>query len=166
MSRGRAYRATLAKDLVRVEVGEVSYALEIERIREIVHPLPIIALPRKRPFILGVADYRDQVAPVVDLRSFFELPPREPGRRAKWIILSSGDLSVAVVVDKVLDVFPSSATTPREVPALDDQQRAHGITSAYRYAGKLVFLLDADRLVEPAEGIPAAALPFLRPEAS
>ena len=52
MSVGRAYAATLAKDLVRVEVGDVFYALEVGRIREIVNPLPIVELPHERRFVL------------------------------------------------------------------------------------------------------------------
>ena len=65
MSGGRAYSATLAKDLVRVEVDSVLYALEVGRIREIVNPLDVIELPRERAFVLGVADYREEVVPVV-----------------------------------------------------------------------------------------------------
>ncbi len=165
MRGGRAYSATLAKDLVRVEVGGVLYALEVERIREIVNPLPIIELPREQEFVLGVADYRDQVAAVVDLRSLFGIAPAEPGRRAKWIILSSSGMAVAVVVDAVLDVFSSAANPQREVPVLDQRQQARGITAAYRFEGRLVFLLDADRLVEPALAVPRAALSFLPAEA-
>ena len=52
MSGGRAYSATVAKDLIQVEVDAVMYALEVARIREIVNPLPIIELPRERPFVL------------------------------------------------------------------------------------------------------------------
>ena len=102
MSRGRAYRATVAKDLIRVEVDTVSYALEVARVPEIVNPLPVIALPRERPFVLGVADYREQVVTVVDLRRLFGLPAQEPSRRTKWIIIEASERVVGVVVDAVL----------------------------------------------------------------
>ena len=71
MSGGRAYSATLAKDLIQVEVDTVLYAIEVARIREIVNPLPLIELPRERAFVLGVSDYREQVLVVVDLRRLF-----------------------------------------------------------------------------------------------
>jgi len=149
MSRGRAYRATVPKDLIRVEVDSVSYALEVARVREIVNPLSVIALPRERPFVLGVADYREQVVTVVDLRRLFGLPAQEPSRRTKWIIIEASERVVGVVVDAVLDVF-SSAEHQLEVPVLDERHRERGIISASRHADRLVFLLDADRLVEPA----------------
>jgi chemotaxis signal transduction protein len=165
VSVGRAYSATLAKDLVRVEVDGVSYALEVARIREIVNPLPIIELPHERRFVLGVSDYREEVVPIVDLRRFFGLSPEEPSRRTKWIILEGGGRLVGVVVDAVLDVFSSAENPQREVPVLDERHRERGIVSAYRHEEQLVFLLDADRLAEPAMEIPSRELSLFPPEA-
>jgi purine-binding chemotaxis protein CheW len=162
---GRAYSATLSKDLVRVEVDGVLYALDVDRIREIVNPLPIIELPREREFVLGVSDYREDVVPVVDLRRFFGLSPAEPNRRTKWIILDAGGRLVGVVVDAVLDVFSSAEHRERRVPVLDERHRERGITSAYRHDERLVFLLDATRLAEPAMQIPSDELSYLPSEA-
>lgn len=165
MRSGRAYSATLAKDLVRVEVDGVLYALEVGRIREVVNPLPIIELPSEREFVLGVSDYREDVVPVVDLRRFFGLSSEEPSRRTKWIILDAGERLVGVVVDAVLDVFSSAEHRERHVPVLDQRHRERGITSAYRYDDRLVFLLDAARLAEPAMQVPSEELSYLPPEA-
>lgn len=165
MSAGRAYRATVAKDLVRIEIDGVMYALEVGRIREIVNPLPLIALPHERPFVLGVADYREEVVPVVDLRRFFGLAEGEATRRTKWIIVESSERLVGVVVDAVIDVFSSAGTRQRAVPVLDERHVERGITTAYRHDEVLVFLLDPDRLAEPAMQIPADELSLLPSEA-
>ena len=140
------------------------YALEVARIREIVNPLPIIELPRERPFVLGVADYREEVVAVVDLRLLFGLHAQEASRQTKWIILETAGRLVGVVVDAVLDVFSSAENRQREVPVLDHRHLQRGITSAYRHHDRLVFLLDADRLVEPAMQIPSGEMPFLPSE--
>ena len=165
MSGGRAYSATLAKDLIQIEVGTVLYALEVARIREIVNPLPLIELPREHPFVLGVADYREQVVAVVDLRGLFGLPEQEASRRTKWVILETAGSLVGVVVDAVLDVFSSAENQQRAVPVLDDRHHARGITSAYRHKDRLVFLLDVKRLVEPATEIHPEEMPSLPSEA-
>ncbi|MBW1874075.1 MAG: purine-binding chemotaxis protein CheW [Deltaproteobacteria bacterium] len=165
MSGGRAYSTTLAKDLIRVEVDTVLYALEVARIREIVNPLPLIELPRERPFVLGVSDYREQVVAVVDLRRLFGLPPQEVSRRTKWIIIEAAGMLVGVVVDAVLDVFSSAEHPRREVPVLDERHRGRGITSAYHHDEQLVFLLDPERLVEPAMDIHSGEVPSLPSEA-
>ena len=150
MAAGRAYSGTLAKDLIRVEVGPVLYALRVSQIREIVNPLPIIELPHEREFVLGVADYREEVVVVVDLRSLFGLEPKDTDRRTKWIIVESEYRLVGVVVDSVLDVFSSAEHARRAVPALDERQARQGVAGAYKHDGELVFLLDIDRLAEPA----------------
>ena len=164
MSGGRAYSATLAKDLIRVEVDTVLYALEVARIREIVNPLPLIELPRERPFVLGVSDYREHVLAVVDLRRLFGRPPQEASRRTKWIIFETAGTLVGLVVDAVLDVFSSAEHQQRKVPVLDERHRGRGITSAYHHDEQLVFLLDPERLVQPALEIHPEEMPSLPSE--
>jgi len=165
VSSSRAYSGTLAKDLIRVEVGSVLYAVQVSRIREIVNPLSVVELPRERDFVLGVADYREEVVVVVDLRGLFDLPRQEPTRRTKWVIIESSHRLVAIVVDAVLDVFSSVEHGERDVPVLDERHRERGITSAYKHANELVFLLNADRLAEPAMVLRPDELPLLHSEA-
>ena len=162
---GRAYGATLARDLLRVEVHGVLYAIEVSRIREIVNPLQLIELPHERRFVLGVSEYRDEVVAVIDLRRLFGLPTEPPSRRTKWIILDAGERLVGVVVDAVLDVFSSAEHQERQVPVLDERHRERGIRSAYRHDERLVFLLDAARLAEPAIQITTEELSHLSAEA-
>lgn len=165
MSRSRTYGLSLERDLIRVEVDRVMYAIEISRIREIVNPLAIIELPRERDFVLGVAEYRDEVVAVVDLRSLFGLAPSDEDRRTKWIILESGQGLVAVVVDGVRDVFASSGNQRRQVPVLDQHQVERGIQSAFQHDDGLVFLLDAERIAEPAFDVRQDEIVYLPSEA-
>ena len=166
MNSSRAYSGTLAKDLIRVEVGSVFYALEVSRIREIVNPLSVVELPRERNFVLGVADYREEVVAVVDLRGLFGLLRHPPTRRTKWVILESSNRLVAIVVDGVLDVFSSAEHRQRDVPVLDERHHERGITSAYGHEDGLVFLLDADRLAEPALQLGPGELYMVQSEVS
>jgi len=164
VSESRAYGLSLARDLIRVEVDSVMYALEIARIREIVNPRPLIELPREHAAVLGVSDYREEVVAVVDLRRVFGLPPQEPTRRTKWLILETRRGLVAVVVDAVHDVFSSENNRQRQVPMLDERHLERGIKSAYRHHERLVFLLDADRVAQPAFEIAPDEIPFLPSE--
>jgi purine-binding chemotaxis protein CheW len=165
VSESKSYGLALARDLIRVEVDSVMYALEIARIREIVNPLPLVGLPREHSAVLGVSDYREDVVAVVDLRCLFGLPPQERTRRTKWLILYTRRGLVAVVVDAVHDVFSSENERQREVPALDERHIERGIKSAYRHREMLVFLLDADRVARPGFDIAPDEIPFLPSEA-
>lgn len=75
------------KDLVGFLLGDVMYAVRIEVVREIVNPLPIVDLPRAPSSVRGVADYRGEVVPVVDLRDRFGLPAVQASRKTKWVVV-------------------------------------------------------------------------------
>lgn len=165
MRESKSYGLSLARDLIRVEVAGVMYAFEIARIREILNPLLLIELPREHQFVLGVSDYRDEVVAVVDLRLLFGLEPTPVSRRTKWIVVESNYGLVAVVVDAVHEVFSSARNERRQVPVLDDRQRARGITGAFQHDAGLVFLLDADRVAAPAVHVRPEEVVFLPSEA-
>lgn len=165
MKAARTHSSALAKDLVRVEVDGVLYAFEVVHVREIVNPLSLVELPREQAFVRGVSEYRDEVVAVVDLRRLFGLETTEPTRRTKWIVLETAGRLVGVVVDSVVDVFSSESDQQRDVPVLDQRQRERGITHAYRYDGQLVFLLDADRVAQPAMQLSVERLSLMPSEA-
>lgn len=74
------------KNLVGFVVGEVHYAVPMS-VREISNPLDLITLPHAAREIIGVADVRGEVVPVVDLRIRFGLDPIANPRRNKRIVL-------------------------------------------------------------------------------
>ena len=73
-------RADRTKNLVGFLVGDVRYAVDILRVREIINPLGVVPLPHAPPVVVGVSDHRGQVVPVIDLRKRFGLPSAEATR--------------------------------------------------------------------------------------
>jgi purine-binding chemotaxis protein CheW len=157
----RRARQDPSKNLVGFVVGEVRYAVPIEAVREIVNPLPTVELPGSASDVVGVADYRDEVVPVVDLRKRFGLVAQAMTRRTKWIVLdasfakmsqlgfqqTSGAL-VAIVVDGVTEVFRSDDSALRPAPATGATDARRGIAGVATFEGELVFVLDVARVVE------------------
>jgi len=151
METGARHRSDRTKNLVGFLVGDVRYAVDILRVREVVNPLPVVALPHAPPVVVGVADHRGEVIPVVDLRRRFALPPLPDAGRSKWIIVRIADRSVGLVVDQVTDVFGTGAPDRREIPELGVGDAARGVSSVYAHDGTLVFVVDVDRLAAAAE---------------
>lgn len=169
------------KNLVRFLVGDVAYAVRIETVREIVNPLPIIELPRAPTAVLGVAAFRGEVVPVIDLRVRFALDPSSASRRSKWIIIdvapkpkiiphepapapTLGRL-VALVVDAVTEVFGTGGQAVRPAPALGTGDDVRGIEGVATYGGDLVFVLDVRAFSAIADTVarevpPSSASPF------
>jgi purine-binding chemotaxis protein CheW len=125
-------------------VGEVSYAVPIDHVREIVNPTPLTELPHAPPAVAGVLDHRGEVVPIVDLRARFGLSLGSPSRRTKWILIEVEGRSVGLTVDRVTGVF-SVVGELRPPPALGEGDDHRGIVGVAPHAGSLVFVLDVGR---------------------
>jgi len=159
------YRTDQSKNLVSFLVGDVRYAVDIHRVREIVNPLPFVSLPHAPEEVCGVADHRGEVLPIVDLRVRFGLARSEATRRTKWIIVRVPEVlqAVALVVDAVTEVFGASASAQRTVPELSRGAQLRGIASVYSHEGRLVFVVDPQVVAAAAKQIDPSTLPPMLP---
>ncbi|MBX3233047.1 MAG: purine-binding chemotaxis protein CheW [Labilithrix sp.] len=160
------YRHDPSKDLVGFLVGDVMYAVRIDVVREIVNPLAVVDLPRAPETVKGVADYRGEVVPVIDLRERFGLPPAALSRKTKWIVVDAaakrtgpaigqgpvaGARYAALVVDSVTEVFGLAGGELRPAPPLGPGDRERGIEGVTTLGQRLVFVLDARTFGAAAE---------------
>jgi len=162
-----------SKSLVGFRVGDVRYAVPIDRVREIVNPSAVVSLPHPPPGVIGVADYRDDIIPIVDLRMRFGLGRTSATRKTKWIVVDVAGRNVALVVDSVTGVFGTGGAALRPAPSLGAGDDARGIAAATNYGGALVFVLDTVRLREITQPLseagsigPRAHVTSLPPRAS
>jgi purine-binding chemotaxis protein CheW len=130
------------REYLSFKLGGENYALEIERIREILKPLPITEVPRAQDHVLGVITLRGEVIPIFDLRRRVHVPPAEPGKGTRIVICDLGPGPCGIIVDEVTQVIrlPPSAIEPRP-------QGVGGIGADYlmgigRQNGRLFILLD------------------------
>lgn len=144
------------KNMVGFMVGDTHYAVDILRVREIVNPLPVVAVPHTPPHVVGVADHRGQTIPVVDLHVRFGLPAADLSRRSKWIIADVAGVDAGLWVDSVTSVFGIASGEVRPPPDLAVTAAARFIAGVTLFEGSLVFLLDLDRIGTDEPLLPAA----------
>jgi purine-binding chemotaxis protein CheW len=149
------HRPDQHKNLVGFILGDVRYAIDIGRVREIVNPLEITPLPYTPPEVAGVADHRGEVVPVIDLRARFNLPPRLEEKGTKWILVTIGDRVVGLVVDSVTEVFGARNDEIRPQPEVGGNRDMRGISGVAKHDGKLVFVLDVMRFLEIVDALAA-----------
>jgi purine-binding chemotaxis protein CheW len=143
------------KSLVGFVVGDVTYAIPIARVREITNPLRLVALPHAPDAVSGVADYRDEIVPVIDLRVRFGLATTPTTRRTKWLIVDVTGRSAALVVDAVTEVFGTGGAELRPAPPLGGGEDKRGLAGVTTYDGSLVFVLNVAHLRELTEPLVA-----------
>jgi purine-binding chemotaxis protein CheW len=150
------HRPDAHKNLVGFVVGDVHYAIDIGRVREIVNPLDVTPLPYTPPEVSGVADHRNEVVPVIDLRVRFNLEPRLEQRGAKWILVTVGSRIVGLVVDSVTEVFGAAGDEIRPQPEVGGNRDMRGISGVAKHDGKLIFVLDVMRFLEIVDALSAS----------
>jgi purine-binding chemotaxis protein CheW len=99
-------------------VGEGVYAIDVERVREIVRWQPVTPLPRAPALIEGVIDLRGAVVPVVDLGRVLRGVACEPASDTRLAIVEIDGLVMGLIVDAAIDVLAVEASSLEDPPAL------------------------------------------------
>jgi purine-binding chemotaxis protein CheW len=144
-SRSEETEQAVVLDLLVLQLGDESYAVPVERVREIVRLRPITPVPRVPKAVLGAVALRGEVVQVVDLRVRLALEERESTRESRLIILHGDDDRVAaLLVDSVCDVLrvPEESLRPAE-------GAADGCVSELALRGaEFVSILDIERILD------------------
>lgn len=98
----------VAAERLAVRVGNLHLLLAADAGREVILPLPASRLPHTPAWLLGIANVRGALVPVVDLVSAFEVD-RNDLSRPYLLILGTGDDAIGLLVDglPVLQRFES-----------------------------------------------------------
>jgi purine-binding chemotaxis protein CheW len=150
---GQRHRPDPQKSLVEFIVGNVHYAIDIAHIREIVNPLLCTPLPHSPAEVVGVADHRGEVVPIIDLRIRFGLAGTEATRTTKWILVNSNRGLIGLVVDAVTEVFGTGGEEFRPTPEIGGNKDVRGISGVVTHNGTLTFVLDKGRIVDTVDAL-------------
>jgi purine-binding chemotaxis protein CheW len=145
--------------LVVFRLGREQFAAPITRVREILRPLKVTRMPRAASYVRGLFNLRGQVLPLVDTKARLGLVPRSTPEqaqaqareaKARVMVLEAQGESVGLMVDEVLEVLrcdDAALQSPRNVL---DSTAGRFLASVLDLEGRLVLVLDLDRLVEGA----------------
>ena len=134
------------RQLLTFEVDSTPYAVPVERVREIVRIRPITPVPRMPKEVRGVISLRGEIVEVIDLRLRLDLPPTDPVRSTRIIVVHTENGKVAgILVDAVREVSRVSEASIRPPTNSADT----GSVEALCVRGdEFVSLMDLDRILE------------------
>lgn len=96
---------TSTQQYVAFYVGGVAFAAPMEKVREIVRPPKTVAVPMTSPALVGLANLRGLVLPVVDLAQLLQLPTEEVNDATRVMVVDAMGMSVGLMVSRVAKVF-------------------------------------------------------------
>lgn len=144
--RGVAYR-----------IGKRRLASRFDEVVEILPMPPVTPVPGAQPWMMGVANIRGNLLPVVDLKQFLEGERTVLHESQRVLIVRQPGGDVAVTIDELYG--QRSFVEEQEVPAepLADGRYAHFIDRAFDLAEHSWGIFSLDRLARTPEFRQAAA---------
>lgn len=151
--------------LCSFEVNGGAFAIDLRRVREILRPTKITAVPKAPAFLEGVIDLRGAVLPVVDLRKRLGRPQPAADPLNRLVLAWVGRREIGLLVDRVAGVLRLSRTELLPAPDLWLEQGARLFVGAcHDPGGGLVLLLNLRALLESSEPVDVDALRRLSTE--
>jgi len=150
-----ASAALVTTQVLVVRVGEEWYAVPLERVREVHGECTVSPLPCVPDFILGVVSLRGEVISVSDLGRMTRLAERRNDRAGlPVVVLENAECATAMVVDELGDIadVPLASVEP-SISTIDRYQAAF-LLGSLETGGRMVGLLNVDRVLEPVGGKP------------
>lgn len=129
-------------DLLIAQLGDRRIALPADIVRHIDRAASITPLPAAPPIVEGVLNMRGSLMPVLDLRRRFSMAavPLDPDQH--FIIAEAGSRTVALRVDRVLDVVQIAS---------DSFEPAEHVIPGVRHAVALARLPDGVLVIHDLE---------------
>ncbi len=132
--------------LASFRLGEEEYAIDISAVQEINRMTEITKVPNSPPYIEGVLNLRGRIIPAVNLRKKFGLPEREYDRHTRIMVVDVEGTMVGLIVDAVSEVLRISPETIEPAPEMSAGVNSKYIMGVGKINGRLVILLDLERL--------------------
>lgn len=146
--------------LVAFRIGPEDFALDVMKVHEVLRVPEVRRVPRAPEFVEGMAEVRDAVVPVIDLRRRFGAESPSHGSENRLLVVSLEDGQVGLIVDSVPGVveYPADALSP--APRLVRGLEARYLEGVVRdeEADRLLMLLDVDEVLHSKEKIALKSL--------
>ncbi|CAK0753947.1 purine-binding chemotaxis protein CheW [Gammaproteobacteria bacterium] len=129
--------------------GEI-FAIETERVHEVLDRVPITRIPNSRPFIKGLINVRGKVVSVTDLRVKFGMPPILPTPDTRIVVIEiriEGEtVLVGALADKVYEVTELPGTSIEDVPRIGMRWRPEFIRAIGKRGDEFIIVADIDQV--------------------
>ena len=131
--------------------GAQSFAVEINRVKEILRYRKVTPLPKAPAFMEGVIDLRGILIPVLDLRKRFEVNAPTIDQHTRIIVLRYHKKKMGLVVDAVERVLPIPIRDIKAPPSIARAQGSEYMLAVAKYEDDLYIILDLDRILSTTE---------------
>jgi purine-binding chemotaxis protein CheW len=139
------------RQYVTFAIADELYGIDVARAQEVLNLTSITRVPNTMSFMKGVIDLRGKIVPLVDMRIRFGIPERIYDHNTVIIIADVRGLICGLIVDSVCDVITMNLDEIQNTPHFASEIEKDSVTGIGRSGGKLVIVLDVDRVLTEEE---------------
>ncbi len=129
--------------------GEI-FAIETERVREVLDLIPITRIPNSPPFIKGLINVRGKVITVTDLRVKFGMAPAAHTVDTRIVVteiqVAGEPTLVGALADRVFEATELPTASMEDVPRLGMRWRAEFIRAIGKRGDDFIIIADIDQV--------------------
>jgi purine-binding chemotaxis protein CheW len=141
-------RAEQEIEYVTAIVGGQLFGMPIERVLDVFVPERLTRVPLAPDEIAGVLNLRGRIVTAICMRRRLELPPRGTGEKCMAMGIENRDEAYGLIVDAVGEVLKLPAASRDAVPVNLAPSWSRLAAGVHRLEGRLLVVLDIDRLFE------------------
>jgi purine-binding chemotaxis protein CheW len=139
-------------ELLTFVIAGEHYAVDIERIVEIVRPRSVTRVPNADTSIVGIVSLRGTIVTLVDVRKRLRHAVAEETPDTRIIVVDHQGETIGFEVDRVLRVVKIGRGDVGGHPVVHASEADDCIRGVFRHAGALTILLDFDKLLALPHG--------------
>jgi purine-binding chemotaxis protein CheW len=140
---------TQTLELLTFVIANEHYAVDIERIVEIVTPRAVTRIPNADFSVVGIISLRGTIVTLVDVRRKLRHPPAgDATADTRIVVIDYRNEMIGFVVDRVLRVVKADAADIEAHPVVHATELDESVKGVFRAGGALTILLDLDKLLD------------------
>ncbi|WLR53676.1 chemotaxis protein [Mesobacillus subterraneus] len=142
-------------EIVEFGIGQNKFAINVMKVKEILNPVPVVAIPNAHPFVEGIMELRGEVLPVINVAAALGLKESTNPQQDKLIVAEFNQMKTVFHVHTVSQIHRIS-WAQIEKPSDMYQGQESQIIGVIKLGGEMVLFLDFERIlleINPDSGI-------------
>ena len=152
LAKNTSVESTEEEQLVSFLLDQEEYAIGIMKVKEIIRVPQIVKIPNCGTYIEGVVSLRNNLLPIINLRTYFGMPYLEINDHTRILVVDMGNVTAGIMVDKISEVLRvrSSIIQPPPKLASKNSEQLKGIAKLNN-GKRMILILEPSKLISAEE---------------
>jgi chemotaxis signal transduction protein len=137
-----------SQEFLAFRMNGEEYAIEIQKIKEVIRSLETTCIPRTPDYVRGVISLRGIIVPIFDLAKSLGLRSPEEGKKSRMIVTSSEMGLCGFWVDSVTEVLKIGDAHIKQAPPTLMGERVEYIRGIGRFRDRMIIILDLEKALK------------------